>query len=242
MFRAAARCVEYALFVIGFVILGYCGAAWMNSRWQQAEGKRELDRVLSYKPSVKGAPAPERHIPDGSLVGKVEIPRLHLSAVVFQGTDASVLNHGVGHLDGSPLPGQAGNVVLAAHRDTFFRSLKDIQKGDVVSVSTEWGTRSYTVESTEVVPPDQTSVLDATDTPTLTLITCYPFYYVGHAPKRFIVRARDTQAPASRPAETPQLIAQAPPKKEPARIAPSRPVVQSPEDVENLTYVFRASQ
>jgi sortase A len=240
MIRGVARCLEYALFVIGFVILGYCGASWINSRVQQYRGNRELDRALVYKPvyrpSVPGVRAPERHIPDGGLIGKVEIDRLHLSAVVFQGTDASVLDHGVGHLDGSPLPGQSGNVVLAAHRDTFFRGLKDIQKGDVVSVVTDSGTRNYSVESTEVVPPDQTSVLDATDTPTLTLITCYPFYYVGHAPKRFIVRARDMQAPATRPVEPVQLIAQAP-KKEPARIAPSRP-----QDIENLTYVFRASQ
>jgi sortase A len=242
MIRSAARCLQYALFAIGFVILGYCGASWMNSRVQQARGNRELDRVLAYKPSVRGVPAPQHHILDGGLIGKVEISRLHLSAVVFQGTDASVLDHGVGHLNGSPLPGQAGNVVLAAHRDTFFRSLKDIQKGDVVSVSTEFGARTYKVESTEVVPPDQTSVLDATDTPTLTLITCYPFYYVGHAPKRFIVRARDMQALVARPAEPPQLVAQAPPKKEPARIALPVEPRRRPEDIENLTYVFRASQ
>ena len=176
------------------------------------------------------------------LLGKVEIPRLRLSAVVFQGTEDSVLDHGVGHLDGSPLPGQSGNVVLAAHRDTFFRSLKDIHEGDVVSVSTPSGIRSYSVESTEIVAPTDTSVLNATDTPTLTLITCYPFYYVGHAPKRFIVRARDTQAVPARAAQPAQLLAQKSPpqQKETARIAPSRR--PTPEEIENLTYVFRASQ
>jgi hypothetical protein len=81
MIRGAARCLEYALFTIGLVVLGYCGAAWVNSRVQQIQGNREFDRLLQYKPSVKAVPAPERHLPDGDLIGKVEIPRLHLSAV-----------------------------------------------------------------------------------------------------------------------------------------------------------------
>jgi len=84
MLRGVARCLEYALFTIGFVILGYCGAAWMNSRWQQTQGNRELDRVLAYKPRVKGVPTPVRRIPDGGLVGKVEVPRLHLSAELLK--------------------------------------------------------------------------------------------------------------------------------------------------------------
>ena len=120
----------------------------------------------------------------------MEIPKLHLSAVVFQGTDSSVLDDGVGHLEGSALPGQNGNVVLAAHRDTFFRSLRNIKRGDLITVTTPSGIRQYSVDSTEVVSPTDISVAYPTPKPTLTLITCYPFYYVGHAPKRFIVRAR----------------------------------------------------
>jgi sortase A len=239
MLRFLVLWFEGALFTVGLLILGYCGAFWLNSRVQQQRADREFDRILKYKPSVPPNKAvPEVHIPEGGLVGKVEIPRLHLSAVVFQGTEDSVLDHGVGHLEGSPLPGQSGNVVLAAHRDTFFRSLKDIQKGDVISVNTPSGTRSYSVESTEIVAPDDTRVLNATDQPALTLITCYPFYYVGHAPKRFIVHARD-MAPVAHPPEPVQLA-----KKETARIAPSRrpALKQTREEIENLTYVFRASQ
>src|SRR2546423_15716747 len=130
MIRFLIRWVEGALFTIGLLILGYCAAFYINSRVQQQRADREFDRLLKYKPNAAPNPAPAPRIPEGGLIGKVEIPRLRLSAVVFQGTEDSVLDHGVGHLDGSPLPGQSGNVVLAAHRDTFFRSLKDIHEGD----------------------------------------------------------------------------------------------------------------
>jgi sortase A len=187
MLRAARR-IQYLLFAIGFVILGYCLAAWMDSRISQSEANRELDRVLNEKTGIS---APRVTIPDGGLVGRVEIPKLHLSAAVFQGADSSILGHGVGHVAGTALPGQPGNVALAAHRDTFFRGLRNIQKGDSVTVTTETGARTYQVDSTEVVNPTEIGVLAPTVKPTLTLITCYPFYYVGHAPKRFIVRAEE---------------------------------------------------
>jgi sortase A len=241
MIRGAARWVQRISFVAGFMILGYCGADWWNSSLRQAQGNQELDRILSYKPAN---PIPPAVVKEGGLVGKVEIPRLHLSAVVFQGTEVSVLDHGVGHLDGSPMPGEAGNVVFAAHRDTFFRSLRDIEKGDVITVTTPSGPRSYSVDSTEIVDPTQTSVLNATERPTLTLITCYPFYYVGNAPKRFIVRALDTQKPLA-----PVKIITA--KKEAARKAPpvekvsteeAPPSPQTPEETAELTYIFKASQ
>ena len=180
------RWIQWLLFAAGFVILGYCGAAWLDSRLRQAEGNRELDHIIQSRKAAIPAP---KTIPDGGLIGRVEIPRLHLSAVVFQGADSDVLDHGVGHVDSSALPGQSGNVVLAAHRDSFFRGLRNIRQGDMVTVTTESGPRNYEVRSTEVVKPTETSVLDPTAQPTLTLITCYPFYYVGHAPRRFIVRA-----------------------------------------------------
>jgi len=228
-----ARWTQRLLFITGFLILGYCVADWLNSRWRQAEGNQELDRiVLNYKPNPTPAPVPMTPIPEGGLVGRVEIPKLELSAVVFQGTGNSVLAHGVGHLNGSALPGQPGNVVLAGHRDTFFRSLRNIQKGDVITVTTRTGVRTYHVDSTEIVDPTETSVEDPTVKPTLTLITCYPFYFVGHAPKRFIVRAVDSrfQAPA-------EVVAK---PKETARKA--QPEHSTVEDTAKLTYVFKASQ
>lgn len=224
MAKGLALWIQRFLFAAGLVILGYCGADLLNSHLQQKKGNRELDRLLLNRPGMLN-----KNIPEGGLVGRVEIPGLKLSAVVFQGTSADILDRGVGHLDGSALPGQPGNVVLAAHRDTFFRSLRNIRKGDVVRMTTPSGIRTYTVESTEVVSPTEISVTDPTPNPSLTLITCYPFYYVGHAPKRFIVHARDD---GYRP---PQLLAGA---NQPEKIV-QVPLTQ--EDAENLTYVFKAS-
>jgi sortase A len=184
MTRRGLRRIEYALLAAGLAILGYCGAELFNSHIQQTRGVRELERQLDS--TRRNPPAA---ITDGTPVGQLEIPTLHLSAVVFQGTDDGTLAKGVGHLDASAFPGQSGNVVLAAHRDTFFRSLRHIRRGDLVQVTTPYGKRTYSVDSTEVVKPTETGVMASTATPTLTLITCYPFYYVGHAPKRFIVRA-----------------------------------------------------
>jgi sortase A len=187
MTRRGWRRIECVLLAAGLAILGYCSAELLNSHIQQARGARELDQQLGQ--TRRDPPAVSAAISDGTPVGQLQIPTLHLSAVVFQGTSDGILAQGVGHLDASAFPGQAGNVVLAAHRDTFFRSLRNIRKGDLVQVSTPYGIRTYAVDSTEVVKPTETSVTVSTATPTLTLITCYPFYYVGHAPKRFIVRA-----------------------------------------------------
>ena len=186
MARGIALWISRFLFAAGFIVLGYCGAAWLNSSLRQYQGNSNLDRLLSNKPAPSIQTAP---LADGALLGRVEIPKLHLSAVVFQGTDSSVLDDGVGHLDGSALPGQNGNVVLAAHRDSYFRGLRNIKRGDVITVTTPTGVRNYFVDTTEIVSPTDISVAYPTREPTLTLITCYPFYYVGHAPKRFIVRA-----------------------------------------------------
>jgi len=113
------------LFVAGFMILGYCLADWYHARTEQAKGSRELDQMLFQNTPYRNPDlSTGKQIPEGQLVGKVEIPKLHLSAVVFQGTNDKVLDQGVGHMDHSALPGQPGNVVLAAHRDSYFRPLK----------------------------------------------------------------------------------------------------------------------
>ena len=131
----------------------------------------------------------ERQSPESGLVGKIEIPRLHLSSIIFEGTDDRSLAKGVGHLEGSALLGLSGNIVLAAHRDSFFRPLRNIEKGDEISVITPEGTGRYVVRSVVIVTPDQTRFLRSTKNPTLTLVTCFPFNYIGSAPRRFIVQA-----------------------------------------------------
>ncbi|HEY3936589.1 MAG TPA: class D sortase [Bryobacteraceae bacterium] len=169
--------------------------------------------------TAKPAPAPgTSEIPrpaEGALLGRVEIARLNLAAIVREGVDAKTLGIAVGHVPSTSLPGQEGNFAIAAHRDTLFRALKDIKEGDLVNFQSAAGTYTYQVAATKIVKPSDVSVLRADgggiisgiDPPgqapgrLLTMITCYPFYYVGSAPKRFIVEARlildDAQAKLS---------------------------------------------
>lgn len=137
-------------------------------------------------PSSPAAPRPRAA---RSLVGRIEIPRLGVSAIVREGVDTRTLSRAVGHVPHTALPGDSGNIAFAAHRDTFFRPLKNIRAGDRIRVSTPDGDFTYIVRDTRIVAPTEVSVLDPTPEPTLTLITCHPFNYVGPAPNRFIVRA-----------------------------------------------------
>ena len=181
------------------LLLGYCafslGDAWIF----QARANRNLDRLLrdrlaasaSARPtesSASPAEAPAAE-PDG-LIGRIEIPRLLLSVVVVEGIDKITLRRAVGHIPGTALPGQSGNVGLAGHRDTFFRPLKDLRIKDEVQFSTLKGNFRYEVEWLKVVEPGDVGVLASSGENVLTMVTCYPFYYVGPAPQRFIVRAR----------------------------------------------------
>lgn len=126
---------------------------------------------------------------EGQPIARLEIPAIKLSAVVTEGIDASTLRRSVGHIPGTSRPGGPGNVGLSGHRDTFFRHLGELHSGDRISIAALDGHFEYVVESTSIVDPDETIVLRPIQRPTLTLITCYPFYYVGHAPKRFVVHA-----------------------------------------------------
>src|SRR5688500_6284297 len=193
--RRVLRWLERLLLVVGIALLGYYGYVSAESALYQAYEMRELEAILARVPDAPaavppGTPAPRRTILDrGSAVGRLDIPRLGVSAVVRTGTDARTLRLAVGHIPGTALPGEGGNVGLAAHRDTFFRRLRDIKADDEIIVTTPDGRFRYSVEGTKVVNPTDVWVLDATAKPALTLVTCYPFSYVGSAPQRFIVRA-----------------------------------------------------
>ena len=126
----------------------------------------------------------------GGVIGRIEIPRLEISAMVLEGTTAKVLLVAVGHISGTALPGVRGNTALAAHRDTIFRRLKEVKAGDDIVVTTSFGKFRYVVDSTEIVSPTDVRVLRPTPDAELTLVTCYPFSYIGAAPQRFIVHAR----------------------------------------------------
>jgi sortase A len=126
----------------------------------------------------------------GSVLGKLVIPRLGLSAIVNEGDDEPILMRAVGHIPGTAFPGYAGTVALAGHRDTFFRALKDMRDGDAIVFESGQVAHRYRVVRTQIVAPDDVAILKPAAEPALVLITCYPFTYIGHAPKRFAVTAR----------------------------------------------------
>jgi sortase A len=126
----------------------------------------------------------------GAIVGRVTIPKLHLSVMVREGSDDETLKVAAGHIRSTPLPGQPGNVGIAGHRDTFFRHLGELKIGDSIGFSTVDGDFTYEVASLKIVGPRDVGVLAPSADNVLTVVTCYPFYFIGNAPKRFIVRAQ----------------------------------------------------
>lgn len=124
------------------------------------------------------------------IVGRLLIPALDLNVMVLEGTDPWTLNRAVGHIERTALPGSAGNVGISAHRDGYFRNLGRIARGDEISILTPEKTYTYAVESTHIVDPRDIEVLAPSDQPVLTLVTCFPFYFVGEAPQRFVVKAQ----------------------------------------------------
>ena len=198
-------------FVIGILALGYVAFAFVDARLFQAAQSRQFQRELDgLKPPIGSDERPHPFVPPAeaeaeangvrassldigargdSPLGRIEISNVGLTAMIREGTDARTLRRAVGHIPGTPLPGQQGNVVITGHRDTFFRPLHNIRKDDEITLTTLSGSYRYRVDSTRVVEPDDTEALADSDDAVLTLVTCYPFYFVGPAPKRFIVRA-----------------------------------------------------
>jgi len=201
---------QYLLFVIGILALSYAGFALLDARLYQAYQSWRFERAVKRMETPIGSPEHVRPqiLPadseaanhtraespgiagrSGSPLGRIEISSIGLMAIILEGTDDKTLRRAVGHISGTPLPGQPGNVAIAGHRDTFFRPLRNIRKDDEVTLATLNGSYRYHVDSTKVVDPEDTEVLDGSQNAILTLVTCYPFTFVGSAPKRFIVRA-----------------------------------------------------
>ena len=178
---------ERILFACAALLLGYCGYIAIDTWRFQSQQAQNLERAISSSPAM-ASPAPVAIGPD-RLIGRIEIQRLGVSVVVVEGTGEAALRRAVGHILGTRLPGQPGNIGIAAHRDTFFRPLRNIRRDDIILLTTLQGEYRYRVVSTKVVKPSNIAVLDSDATEILTLVTCYPFYFVGSAPDRFIVRA-----------------------------------------------------
>ena len=169
-------------------------AAWVYVTWRDAVAyqiyaRNELDHIAAREQPVDLSRVPTNVREDTSLIGVLSIPRVSLSVAVVEGDDAHALRLAVGHLPDTPLPWQGGNSALAGHRDGFFNPLQSVRRGDEITLATRRGTLRYRVSLTEIVEPDDISVLGPTGGADLTLITCYPFGYFGPAPQRFIVQA-----------------------------------------------------
>ena len=170
------------------LMLGYVGFVLVDTWIFERRETAALARFVPTEPAASGPVAPTTIGPNG-LIGRMEVSRLDVSVVVVEGTSNKSLRRAVGHIAGTALPGQPGNVGIAGHRDTFFRPLRNIQRDDVITLTTSNGEYRYRVVSTKIVSPDNVAVLDSDQDEVLTLVTCYPFYFVGPAPDRFIVRA-----------------------------------------------------
>jgi sortase A len=180
---------ERTLLAAGLAMVGWCffivGEAWMV---QRVDLRQLQERAVARKLSASASPV--RTVPRGAPLAELRIPRLGLSAVVLEGDDDRTLRFGPGHIAGTPLPGQRGNVAIAGHRDTFFRPLRRVRVGDEITLVAWDRLFRYRVSSLRVVSPTDLSVLAPTARTSLTLVTCYPFSMIGHAPDRFVVRAQ----------------------------------------------------
>jgi sortase A len=177
------RGAYYFFLALGTLALGYAGYVAADAQDYQTVEHRRFEHA-----SRRAEP---RSPMKGDVIGEIQALRLGLNAIVVQGDSPKILQRAVGHIPETALPGEMGNVVLAGHRDTFFRPLREVRPGDVITLKTPDGSFQYRVESTAVVPPSDVRVLQASSERTLTLITCFPFHYVGPAPNRYIVRARE---------------------------------------------------
>jgi sortase A len=179
--------------VVGLLALGYSGFVLLDTKLYQAYQARRFQQELSSVRLAIASTGGVRDLPvapvPGGVLGRIEIARIGLAAMILEGIDGRTLRRAVGHIPGTPLPGQQGNVAIAGHRDTFFRPLRNVQHDDEITLTTLDGTYRYLVDSAQMVAPEDTQVLDNSSDTILTLVTCYPFYFVGPAPKRFIVRA-----------------------------------------------------
>jgi sortase A len=170
------------LFAFGILALAYAGFVLADSHAYQALEMKKFKQ--------EGLPSEPHILLEGAVIGEIQVPRLGLNAIVVQGESPANLRRAVGHISQSALPGEWGNVALAGHRDTFFRPLQGVRLGDEINFKTPAHSFEYIVESIQVVGPNDIQVLAPTTGHDLTIITCFPFHFVGPAPKRFVVRAR----------------------------------------------------
>jgi sortase A len=194
MNRRFLTIVERALLAVGIVLGSWCAAVLLQARYTAAlppppAPSASAAATLPGDASPAPTSPPHASVDRGSWIARLEAPSVHLSATVLEGSDDDTLARAAGHIEDTALPGQPGNLAIAGHRDTIFRPVRKLRVGDPLIVRTRDRVYRYRVTRLFVVKPEDVYVLDPTRQPTLTLVTCYPFEFIGHAPKRFIVRA-----------------------------------------------------
>jgi sortase A len=196
--KSILRNFSTALLLAGGLLLGgYVFVVVQAHAFQLRELRRLHGLLASASPDAQSGrsyefAAPQSNLEAGALFGELEIPRIGIDTLILEGDDTSVLRSAAGHIPSTAMPDDpGGNVAIAAHRDMYFRPLRFIQPNDLILIKTPAGIHQYRVQSTRIVQPTDVSVLngDGTGERTLTLVTCYPFYFVGSAPERFVVRA-----------------------------------------------------
>jgi sortase A len=180
--------LRWFLFIAGAVAVSYVALTLLYAKLYQKAADCDLNKQIIDQEQHKVIP-PKTAAKEGDLLGRIEIPRLGLKVVILEGTTPRTLRLGVGHIGGTALLGEPGNIGIAGHRDTFFRDLKDIRTSDQIQIQTATGLSRYEVDSVLIVNPHDIGVLAPSAESAITLVTCYPFHYIGSAPERFIVHA-----------------------------------------------------
>ncbi len=180
------------LFITGALALSYVALTAFHAKlYQEAANTALVAQIQSEGQHNVGLPTASAK--EGDVLGRIEIPRLGMMVGIIEGTTSKTLELGVGHIEGTALPGESGNIGIAGHRDTFFRSLKDIRVRDQIQIRTATGLSRYEVDWVQVVAPGDIGVLAPSAKSAITLVTCYPFHFIGAAPKRFIVHAQSIE-------------------------------------------------
>jgi len=161
----------------------------VDARLYQERAEHFLDKEI-HAQEARDAALPKLAVREGDILGRIDIPRIGVSVVVLEGTTSRTLQHGVGHIEGTALPGEPGNIGIAGHRDTYFRGLKDTRANDEIEIRTAAGIARYEVDWIQITVPSDAAIVAHTTGSGLTLVTCYPFHYIGAAPERFVVHAR----------------------------------------------------
>ncbi|MGA3130384.1 MAG: class D sortase [Terracidiphilus sp.] len=182
------RWMRSFLFIAGTLAVSYVALTLLHAKLYQDAAGNALEKQI-YAQELHKVGLSQAKAKEGDVLGRIEIPRLGVKVAILEGTTSQTLRLGVGHIEGTALPGEPGNIGIAGHRDTYFRALKNIRTNDEIRIQTATGLSRFEVDSVEIVDPGDTGVLAPSAGSAVTLVTCYPFHFIGAAPKRFVVHA-----------------------------------------------------